>query len=126
MNLESQIRKLARSNYYQEIYNASKECSGIRLFDNSANFSGPQYLLLYWLRVYSMVYDERYQLEWENLDDDVIKDNDRLDAFLYWRRKEQEKKLRKYKEEQRKSDKKTKGKSFPIFSGAKNKSKDKS
>ncbi len=64
-----------------------------------------------------MLYDELYQMEWNNLDEAVIKDNDRTDAFLYWRRKEQEKRMRKHKREERKSENKS-GK-FKIFSGAK-------
>lgn len=120
MTLEENIRLLARSSYFQEIFSASQKCSGIYLFHNQTNFSGIQYLFFYWLRVYSMLYEELYSFEWENLDEEVIKDNDRCDAFLYWRRKEQEKKLREYKKEDRKS-KKHKGNSYKVFSGAKSK-----
>ncbi len=118
MNLEKQIRKLARSQYYQEIYNASKKCSGIQLFENKTNFSGIQHLFLYWLRVYCLLYEELYQLEWENLDEEVLEDDDRADAFLYWRTKEQQKQIRKHKKEEKKNTKKEKG--FRIFSGKKN------
>ena len=120
MNLDQQIRLLARSSYWQEIYKSSKECSGIRLFENQINFSGLQYLFLYWLKVYNMLYNELYSLEWENLDDKVLKDNDRCDAFLYWRIKYQEKEIRKHKKEERKSKKKG-SLNLPIFSGSKNK-----
>lgn len=126
MTLEEQIRKLARSQYWQEIYNASQKCSGIHVFENRTNLSGLQSLFLYWLRVYSMLYEELYSFEWENLDEEVIKNDGRCDSFLYWRRKQQEKKLREYKREERKSKKKNKGKnSFKIFNGAKNKEGDK-
>lgn len=118
MRLEEQIRQLARSPYWQEIYISSKKCSGINLFENRTNFSGIQYLFLYWLRVYNMLYDELYQLEWENLDQEVLKDNDRVDAFLYWRSKEQERQIRKNKREDRKNRRKEKG--FKIFSGKTN------
>ncbi len=124
MKLESQIRKLARSSYYQEIYNASKSCSGIYLFENQTNFSGVQYLFLYWLRVYSMLYEELSKLEWENLDIKVIEDDDRCDAMLYWRSKQIEKDIKKAKIEERKGNKKT-GKTMKIFSGAKHKGSDK-
>ena len=120
MTLEENLRLLARSSYFQEIYSASQKCNGIYLFNNQINFSGIQYLFIYWLRVYSMLYEELYSLEWENLDECVIKDNERCDAFLYWRRKQQEKKLREYKKEERKS-KKGKGNNYKVFSGAKNK-----
>lgn len=124
MNLEDKIRLLARSNYYQELYNASKNCSGIRLFENNSNFSGIQVLFLYWLKVYSMLYDELSGLEWENLDIKVIKDNDRCDAFLYWRGKQIEKIIRNNKKEERKVNKKSKS-NMKIFSGIKYKEGDK-
>jgi len=125
MKLEAQLRQLARSSYYQEIYNASKTCSGIYLFENQANFSGIQYLFIYWLRVYSMLYEELARMEWENLDERVIKDNDRTDAFLYWRSKQIEKDIRKSKIEERKSKKKPGTMGIPIFSGIKDKEGDK-
>lgn len=125
MRVEAQIRQLARSSYWQEVYNSSKKCSGVYLFENQTNFSGIQYLFLYWLRVYSMAYEELAQLEWENLDDKVINDNDRCDAFLYWRSKQIEKQLRKTKIEERKSKKKSGTIEMPIFSGVKTKEGDK-
>lgn len=123
MRLEAQIRKLARSAHWQQLYSASKECYGIRLFENESNFSGIQVLFLHWLRVYNMLYDEMYQLEWPNLDEEVIKTDFRCDAFLYYRRKQQEKKLREYQRENRKNSKKNKGQSFKVFNGPKNKQK---
>jgi hypothetical protein len=118
MKLEEQIRQIARSRYWQEIYNASKSCSGIYLFENHSNFSGIQSLFLYWLKVYSMLYDEFAQLRWENLDKKIIKDNDRCDAFLYWRSKQIEKDIRKSKREEKKARRKS-GKTMKIFSGEK-------
>lgn len=118
MKLETQIRELARSPYWQEIYNASKNGSNIQLFENVNNFSGIQYLFLYWLRVYSMLYDELHSMEWNNLDEAVIKDEIRTDAFLYYRRKQQEKEIKKAKKKNRKSDRPN---MMKVFTGAKNK-----
>ena len=123
MTLDKQLRLLARSSYWQSIYQASKTCSGIYLFENQTNFSGVQSLFLYWLSVYAMLYNELSSLEWENLDEKVIKDNDRCDAFLYWRSKEIEKQIRKSKKEEKKG--KNKGNGMKIFSGAKNQGSDK-
>jgi len=125
MYLEQQIRKLARSNYFQNIYHASKECSGINLFENKTNFSGVQSLFLYWLSTYNMLYKELAQLEWENLDEKVIKDDYRCDCFLYWRSKHIEKEIRKAKKEEKKANKKPGTMNIPIFSGIKNKEGDK-
>ncbi len=117
MKLEEQIRLLARKSYYQEIFSSSQKCSGIQLFENTNNFSGVQYLFIYWLRVYQLLYNELSMLEWQNLDEKVIKDNIRCDAFLYYRRKEQEKRIRKNQREEKNANKKG---GIPIFSGAKN------
>ena len=115
MNIENHIRHLARSSYYQELYQASQDCSGIYLFDNQTNFSRNQYMFLHWLRIYSMLYQELYSFEWKNLDEAVLNDNDRCDAFLYWRRKHQEKELRKSK----KKDTKDRPNMMKVFTGAK-------
>lgn len=117
MKIEDEIRELARSSYWQEIYNASKNGSNIQLFKNTSNFSGIQYLFLYWARVYSMLYEELYSMEWKNLDEEVINDNTRCSAFLYYRRKKQEEELRKAK---RKNKGKDKPNMMKVFTGAKN------
>lgn len=98
MNIEKEIRKLAKSAYWQEFYNASKDVSGIHLFENNTNLSGRQYLFLYWLRVYSMLYKELAELEWSNLDEEVILDDDRCDAFLFWRGKKLQQKIKEHRD----------------------------
>jgi len=122
MNLETHIRQLARSRYWQELLLASKECSGIYLFDNRSNFTGIQYLFLYWIRVYSMLYKELAEKEWDNLDEDVLDDDLRTDAFLYYRNRENDKKIAHYKKEEKKSkiNSKHRDKVTPhsIFTGA--------
>lgn len=120
MLLEAQVRKLARSNYWQEIYNSSKTCSGIYLFENQTNFSGIQFLFLYWLRVYDMIYQEFARLEWENLDLKVIENNDRFDAFMYWRSKQIEKQIKKAKKEDKKANQTPGMLNVPIYTGEKN------
>ena len=118
MNIESNIRFIARTLYYQELYKSSKECSGINLFENITNFSGLQILLLYWIKVYDMLYTELANKQWDNLDNDVIKDDDRTSAFLYWRKKEIEKENRENNKPLKKSPKKGM-KSFNIYKGGK-------
>ena len=111
MRLESQIRKLARSTYYQNLYGTAKEIGQLQLFENKSNFSGLQVLFLYWVQVYSMLYTELAEKKWKYLDEKVIDNDDRCDAFLYFRRQEQEKELHKYKQEQQLSNTKLKDKS---------------
>lgn len=117
MIIEKELRRLARSPYYQELYQASQDCNGIYLFDNQTNFSRQQYLFLYWLRVYSMLYNELYSLEYKNLDKKVIENDDRCDAFLFWRRKQQEKNIRKNQRDERKNSPKNSN-MMKVFTGA--------
>lgn len=114
MSVQAQIRKLARSNYWQEIYSASKDASGIHLFQNINNFSGLQYLFLYWLRVYEMMYNELSNKEWPNLDEEVINNDRRCDWFLVWRSDQIKKKIRQHKDEISKNNRK---KGPPIYKG---------
>lgn len=122
MDLETKIRRLARSPYYLRLYNSSKEIGNISLFENCSNFSGIQVIFLYWLSVYSMLYKELGEQEWLNLDEKVIESDIRCDAFLYWRSKKIEADLIKYKEEMRKmhrkgSKNKNKGETLSVWDG---------
>jgi len=122
MNLEANIRKIARSYYWLKLYNSSKEISSIQLFLNTNNFSGIQVLFLYWLQIYSMIWKELSESEWENLDEEVINNDIRLDAFLHWRSKQIQHQISEYKRELKKSSKKGKGKgeTLPIWTGKNN------
>lgn len=97
------IRILARSNHYQNLYNSAKEQNGIQLFANVNNYSGTQSLFLYWLRIYSMLYEDLMSKECQFLTENVINDSTRCDAYLYYKKKKQEKELRKYNESKQKS-----------------------
>lgn len=123
MNIEANIRKLARSSYYQNIYNASKECYGINLFENNKNFSGLQSLFLYWLKVYDFLFTLLMQKEYDCLQEWVIEDDVRCDAFLLFHRIEQNKKITQMNKESQKLNKKGSDKyeKFPIYRGPQNK-----
>lgn len=120
--MEEQIRKLARSSYWQSLYRNSKNLN-LSLFFNNNNFSGIQVLFLYWLKIYDLLYQELADQEWNNLNENVIKNNFRCDAFLYYRQKEIEKKIRKNKQEEKKLGRKNKGNltNYPIYKGPKGK-----
>jgi len=111
MSIDETIRQLARSTYYQNIYTSSKEMSGIQLFENTSNFSGLQVLFLFWLQVYSNLYEELSQKKWKYLDEKVINNNVRCDAFLYWRKQQNDIEIEKQKREQQVSNLKLKDKS---------------
>jgi hypothetical protein len=102
MNIESIVRNLAKSNYYQNLYNSSKETNCIQLFNNMNNYSGIQSLFLYWLRIYSMLYDDLMSKESIFLTENVINDEIRCDAYLFYKRKKQEREIKKYNEEKQK------------------------
>ena len=125
MNIEHEIRKLAKSSYWLRLYNSSKNIGTIALFDNTTNLSGKQILFLYWIEIYSLLYKELSEKEWINLDQEVINDDCRCDAFLYWRGKSIERDLLKYKEDMRHTKKgsknKGKGQTMNIWNGPKNK-----
>lgn len=109
MSIENCLRKLAFSAYWQSLYRASKE-NGIQLFDNNTNLSGLQVVFLYWLEIYSFLYDLIAKKEYPFLNDEYIKNSIRVDAFLYYRKRQNELELAKSKEEQLRQKTKFKGK----------------
>jgi hypothetical protein len=111
MSIEKEIRKLARSTYYQNLYKAAKEIGSIQIFENKTNFSGLQSIFLFWLNVYESLYQDLNQKEWKYLDEKVIDSDIRCDAFLYWRGQMREQQLNKYKHDQQIQNLKLKDKS---------------
>jgi hypothetical protein len=107
--LESKIRQLARSGYWQSLYRASKE-SGIQLFENVTNLSGLQIIFIYWLEIYSFLYDLIIKKEYEFLNYKYIENDIRVDSFLYFRKRQNELELVKSKEERIRQKTKFKGK----------------
>lgn len=101
MSIDKEIRKLARSNYWQNIYRTGKEIGSIHLFENHTNLSGLQSLFLFWLNIYDSLYTDLSQKEWKYLDEEVINNDTRCDAFLYWRGQIREQELDKHKREEK-------------------------
>ncbi|MHA2013374.1 MAG: hypothetical protein ACTSWG_13470 [Candidatus Helarchaeota archaeon] len=91
---------MAKSNKWQSIYKATKEC-GISLFNNKEDLSGYQVRFLYWLSVYNMLYGELARHEDEWLTKAVIEDYDRTDAYLIYRNKKHDYLWKKYRREER-------------------------
>lgn len=85
------VRALARSWQYQTLY-SNGEKVGARIFVNSTNFSKMQIIFLQWLGIYSGLYEEMASgINQDFLTDAVLKDDIRTDAYLHWRKKENEK-----------------------------------
>jgi len=81
---EKQIRKIARSHYWQFLYRQSKEYNDLGiLFENPRHLSAPQMRMLFWLDRYAMVYDDLSNKESIYLDEEVIVHDNRFDAYIY-------------------------------------------
>lgn len=104
MNIEKELRKLARSDYWQALYNAGKENVNLQLFTNISDLSGPQVQFLQWLQIYNMLYTELAQKESIFLTENVINDDERCNAYLYCRRKRIEADWAKHQKERKISE----------------------
>ena len=100
-SLDTQLRNLSKSPYWQNIYKASKDCAGIRLFKNEYDFSGLQSRFIHWLSVYNMLYTELSTYEDDLLTEEVIDDKDRMDAYLIHRNKKYDYLWKKHRAEEK-------------------------
>ena len=98
MNCSKQLRKLAKSNKYQMIYENAKELSSIKMFHNSEDLSQLQLTFLYWLSVYNSL-NVDLACKKPNISQAVIDDELRAEAYLLWR-KENRNKTKKETEKQ--------------------------
>jgi len=94
MDIGKAIRKIARSDKHQTLYNQSKELGNIRLFYNDIDLTALQILYLNWLSIYNSLYRDLAMGE-DYISMEVIKDDMRTDAYLYYRQKNRKKKLNK-------------------------------
>lgn len=100
------IRKIARSVKYQNMY-SNCEKLGLKMFKNETDLTDAQSLLLYWCSVYSSLYEDIHMNE-PYIDEDIIKDDTRCDAYLTYK-KEMRKKENQKKNKNKTSDKPAKG-----------------
>ena len=84
------LRKLARQDKHQLIFNSAKELAHIRLFRNDIDFTAIQILFLNWLNVYSSLYTDM-ALNKKHISEEVIADDIRTEAYLVWRKEEDKK-----------------------------------
>lgn len=94
MNHEA-LRKLARSTDEQLLYKRAKEMN-INLFHNKEEFTNAQVWLLYYLELYSSLYED-IALEKDFIDMKVLDSWNRTEAYLYWKSKNRDKKPEKPK-----------------------------
>jgi hypothetical protein len=82
MNLLSEVRDLAKSNYYQTLFANAKEIN-IQIFNNNKDFSDLQIIFLNYLNFYKVLFDEIAQSEVPSL---VLKKHLYEDAYMLFRR----------------------------------------
>lgn len=100
MNIDLQLRAMAKSAKYQMLYRASKE-NGIHLFNNSFDLSGIQLRFLTWLQIYESLYEDLAQQK-DFISEKKIQDNFRCDCYLTYRKKINEFEWKKQKQEEKK------------------------
>jgi hypothetical protein len=83
-NIYSQLRKLAKSVKHQNLFTASKEIFGIRLFRNNFEFSKIQEIYLSHLYSYDSL---NRDIILENISKHVMDNEIYEDAYLLWKRK---------------------------------------
>ena len=88
------LRKLARSPKCQILYNNAKEIGGMRFFKNEYDFSGLQLAFLYWVSVYNSLYSD-IAMNKKYINNAIIEDEIRTDAYLLWRQEEHKKQTKK-------------------------------
>lgn len=83
-NLYENLRRLAKSYYWQTVYNQSKEISCIDLFENKKDFSDIQITFLNYLNFYCSL---SLDIAMGEVDEIIYKDFIYEDAYMYYRRK---------------------------------------
>jgi hypothetical protein len=84
MNTYLQIRQLAKSIKYQNLFTASKEIFGIKLFRNSFDLSNIQSIFLSYLYSYDSI---NRDIILENISKHIFDSEIYEDAYLLWKRK---------------------------------------
>jgi hypothetical protein len=107
MNIYLLLKNLAKTNRAQNIFLASKEINGIRIFKNTTDLSRIQEFYLTWLYTYDMISKD---IMTDKINKEVLNDEVYEEAYLLWRKE------RKYKEENKSQEKNTK-KELHLVSG---------
>ena len=82
MNIETNIRKIAKQVKYLNLFSASKELSGIRLFKNSDNFSKIQDIFLSYLYFY---YNINMDISSDKVSKKVLDNEINENAYMIYR-----------------------------------------
>jgi len=83
----SAMRKLAKTNKYQTLYNQYKE-TGVRIFQNECNLTDYQIAFIQYLAFYNNLHTDIYMNE---VSDIVLEDELYEDAYMYYKQKSRKK-----------------------------------
>ena len=78
------LKKIAKSDYWQVIYNRAKEIGTLKLFNNDSDLSGIQVFFLYLLQMYNILYQDLAEKR-DYISEEVIEDDIRTEAYLLLR-----------------------------------------
>lgn len=83
MNIFLSIRKLSKTTYAQNLFLASKEINGIKLFKNNLDLSKLQQLYLSYLYMYNGIMQD---IQIEKISKHVLDNEIYEDSYLLWKR----------------------------------------
>ena len=95
------IRKLAKNNKNLNLFSASKELNGVRLFRNDIDLSKIQNLFINYLYFY---YNLNQNISTGEVSKDVLKSEVREDAYSVWQSKREKKDIEDKKDNNKKHD----------------------
>lgn len=104
MNIEKQIRKLAKTVKSMNLFSASKELQGVHIFKNSSDFSKIQMLYLSYLYFY---YNINMDISLDKVSKKVLDSEINEDSYSIWKQNS--------KEKDNKSEEKTNKNLFLVF-----------
>ena len=90
LNVRSNIRKLANSDYYQTLFSYSKEGMNVKLFINDIDFTDLQITFLKYLNFYSAINTD---IALGDVSEKVLEDEIYSDAYMMYKNRSDRKKL---------------------------------
>jgi len=84
------LKKFSRSVRWQTIYARVKEIGSLQLFNNTSDLTKLQLLVMQWTEIYHSLYED-IAMNKPYIDEKIIEDELRTEAYLLWRRKNQNK-----------------------------------
>lgn len=112
LNVNDNIRKLSKCNYYQTIYSLEKNI-GINLFKNSFELTQIQIVFLNYLSFYSALY---FDFSMGEIDDRVFEDFIYEDAYMTFRKHDRDKTKEKSRDKKINNVGQTKNSTKPVTS----------